>query len=251
MRGALDGGAELAAPQLLRWGTSCRRSNATTPARLKPTQRAERYRSEVAGPERGHLADALYRLQRYSGRRTVLRSQGAGVSGIFGSALERAARARQGAREALAAADERSDVRLARILDAQHAKRCGFDGCLNRPQEALAISSIRSDRPRHRPAGGAAARSASTPQHAKGKLTARERIELLLDEGSFEEFDMFVEHRCTDFGMEKTRSGRRRRHRLGHDQRPRRLRLRQGLHRVRRLAVGAHARRSPRSRTWR
>ena len=38
-------------------------------------------------------------------------------------------------------------------------------------------------------------------QHAKGKLTARERIELLLDPGSFEEFDMFVEHRCADFGM--------------------------------------------------
>jgi propionyl-CoA carboxylase beta chain len=42
-------------------------------------------------------------------------------------------------------------------------------------------------------------------QHAKGKLTARERIDLLLDEGSFEEFDMFVAHRCTDFGMEKDR----------------------------------------------
>ncbi len=40
-------------------------------------------------------------------------------------------------------------------------------------------------------------------QHAKGKLTARERIELLLDEGSFEEWDMFVEHRCVDFGMDK------------------------------------------------
>jgi len=40
-------------------------------------------------------------------------------------------------------------------------------------------------------------------QHAKGKLTARERIELLLDDGSFEEYDMFVEHRCTDFGMAK------------------------------------------------
>ena len=38
-------------------------------------------------------------------------------------------------------------------------------------------------------------------QHAKGKLTARERIDLLLDEGSFEEFDMFVEHRATEFGM--------------------------------------------------
>jgi len=42
-------------------------------------------------------------------------------------------------------------------------------------------------------------------QHAKGKLTARERIELLLDEGSFEEYDTFVAHRCTDFGMEKDR----------------------------------------------
>src|SRR5512137_2414837 len=41
--------------------------------------------------------------------------------------------------------------------------------------------------------------------HAKGKLTARERIDLLLDEGSFEEFDMFVEHRSHDFGMEAQR----------------------------------------------
>ncbi len=40
-------------------------------------------------------------------------------------------------------------------------------------------------------------------QHKRGKLTARERIELLLDENSFEEFDMYVEHRCTDFGMEE------------------------------------------------
>ena len=48
-------------------------------------------------------------------------------------------------------------------------------------------------------AGGGEKRVAA--QHAKGKLTARERIELLLDDGSFEEFDMFVTHRCTDFGM--------------------------------------------------
>ena len=40
-------------------------------------------------------------------------------------------------------------------------------------------------------------------QHAKGKYTARERIAMLLDEGSFEEMDMFVEHRCTNFGQEK------------------------------------------------
>ncbi len=40
-------------------------------------------------------------------------------------------------------------------------------------------------------------------QHAKGKLTARERLELLLDPGTFEEWDMFVEHRCVDFGMDE------------------------------------------------
>ncbi len=38
-------------------------------------------------------------------------------------------------------------------------------------------------------------------QHGKGKLTARERIEVLLDEGSFEEYDMYVTHRAVDFGM--------------------------------------------------
>ena len=41
-------------------------------------------------------------------------------------------------------------------------------------------------------------------QHEKGKLTARERLALLLDAGSFEEFDMFVQHRCTNFGMDAT-----------------------------------------------
>ena len=39
-------------------------------------------------------------------------------------------------------------------------------------------------------------------QHREGRLTARERIDILLDEGSFEELDQLVEHRCTDFGME-------------------------------------------------
>ena len=40
-------------------------------------------------------------------------------------------------------------------------------------------------------------------EHSKGKCTARERITMLLDEGSFEELDMFVTHRCTNFGLEK------------------------------------------------
>ena len=42
-------------------------------------------------------------------------------------------------------------------------------------------------------------------QHKRGKLTARERIDLLLDHGSFEEFDMFVQHRCVDFGMDNSK----------------------------------------------
>ena len=49
--------------------------------------------------------------------------------------------------------------------------------------------------------GGGEKRIAS--QHAKGKYTARERIDMLLDEGSFEELDMFVTHRCNNFGLEK------------------------------------------------
>jgi acetyl-CoA carboxylase carboxyltransferase component len=42
-------------------------------------------------------------------------------------------------------------------------------------------------------------------QHQNGRFTARERVEMLLDEGSFEEFDLFKTHTCTDFGMEKNR----------------------------------------------
>ncbi len=52
----------------------------------------------------------------------------------------------------------------------------------------------------HAREGGGAKRIEA--QHARGKLTARERIELLLDPDSFEEYDMFVEHRCVDFGMQ-------------------------------------------------
>ena len=51
--------------------------------------------------------------------------------------------------------------------------------------------------------GGGTKRIAA--QHAKGKLTARERLELLLDEDTFEEWDMFVEHRSHDFGMADNR----------------------------------------------
>jgi propionyl-CoA carboxylase beta chain len=67
-------------------------------------------------------------------------------------------------------------------------------------KEMLARLDARRERAR---LGGGKERIAA--QHAKGKLTARERIELLLDHDSFEEFDMFVEHRCDDFGMEETK----------------------------------------------
>jgi propionyl-CoA carboxylase beta chain len=52
-------------------------------------------------------------------------------------------------------------------------------------------------------AGGGRARIDA--QHAKGRLTARERLDILLDPGSFEELDMYVEHNCTEFGMPETR----------------------------------------------
>src|SRR6186713_1043916 len=62
------------------------------------------------------------------------------------------------------------------------------------------IQELEAKRSRARLGGGEKRIAA---QHAKGKLTARERIELLLDEGTFEEWDMFVEHRSHDFGMDR------------------------------------------------
>lgn len=64
------------------------------------------------------------------------------------------------------------------------------------------LEELRRRREASRLGGG---EKAIEKQHAKGKLTARERLDLLLDPGSFVEIDAFVEHRCTDFGMEKKR----------------------------------------------
>jgi propionyl-CoA carboxylase beta chain len=61
------------------------------------------------------------------------------------------------------------------------------------------ITELEHKRDRARDGGGIKRIEA---QHGKGKLTARERLEVLLDPDSFEEYDMFVEHRCTNFGME-------------------------------------------------
>ena len=64
------------------------------------------------------------------------------------------------------------------------------------------LEKLEERRERARAGGGQARIEA---QHKRGKLTARERLELLMDKGSFEEFDMFVEHRSAEFGMEKSR----------------------------------------------
>ena len=74
-------------------------------------------------------------------------------------------------------------------------------------------------------------------QHAKGKYTARERIAQLLDEGSFEELDMFVTHRCTNFGQDKKHIlGNRFRHNRGTSC----IRFRTRLHRLWRFSFRNH-----------
>src|SRR5215208_8124737 len=65
-------------------------------------------------------------------------------------------------------------------------------------QMATMIEELEKRRERARLGGGEKRIAA---QHAKGRLTARERLSVLLDPGSFEEYDMFVEHNCSDFGM--------------------------------------------------
>src|SRR5947209_18544631 len=64
------------------------------------------------------------------------------------------------------------------------------------------LEKLEERRERARAGGG---RARIDAQHKRGKLTARERLELLMDKGSFEEFDMFVESRSAEFGMEKTK----------------------------------------------
>src|SRR5437763_7869320 len=64
------------------------------------------------------------------------------------------------------------------------------------------LEKLEERRERARAGGG---ESRIEAQHKRGKLTARERLELLMDKNSFEEFDMFVEHRSAEFGMEKAK----------------------------------------------
>ncbi len=72
----------------------------------------------------------------------------------------------------------------------------------NRPHSSALIGELERRRALAQEGGGPERRDR---QHTAGKLSARERIALLLDEGSFEETDEFVTHRCTDFGMESQR----------------------------------------------
>src|SRR5689334_22516583 len=67
----------------------------------------------------------------------------------------------------------------------------------------MAQSRLEEVRERHARAEAGGGVERKQRQHAEGKLSARERIDLLLDEGSFEELDELVTHRCRDFGMEK------------------------------------------------
>src|SRR5512133_3791309 len=75
------------------------------------------------------------------------------------------------------------------------------EAAANTPGDGGTLPTLAELRARTRRAeeGGGAERRER--QHREGKLTARERIELLLDDGSFEELDKLVEHRCIDFGM--------------------------------------------------
>jgi propionyl-CoA carboxylase beta chain len=75
-----------------------------------------------------------------------------------------------------------------------------FDAASHRSAMQEIIEQLDKRRAEARMGGG---QKRIEAQHAKGKLTARERLDVLLDEGSFEEYDMFVTHRSTEFGMEK------------------------------------------------
>ena len=129
--------------------------------------------------------------------------------------------------------------------------RGGRLGCARPPPGDAARGGARDRRHERRAGSHRVARGDAPPsrlgggqerieqQHAKGKLTARERLELLLDAGSFVEFDAFVvasQPRLRPGGA--AHPGRRRGHRPRHDRRPPRLRLQPGLHGLRRLALG-------------
>src|ERR1700738_3773889 len=94
------------------------------------------------------------------------------------------------------------DESLPSNADACYGFCAGVRAGLDRAGMKAILEKLEERRVRARAGGGQARIDA---QHKRGKLTARERLELLMDKGSFEELDMFVEHRATDFGMDKTK----------------------------------------------
>jgi propionyl-CoA carboxylase beta chain len=94
---------------------------------------------------------------------------------------------------------------LPRYLYRPCCKRRGSLRDSRKQEQKLMLAVIEALETRRRGAKLGGGKKRIEAQHGRGKLTARERIELLLDKGSFEEFDMFVEHRSVEFGMEKTK----------------------------------------------
>src|SRR5438105_4937822 len=88
------------------------------------------------------------------------------------------------------------------VMDLTARSRHGRRQAHGREALATTIEELEKRRELARLGGGEKRVAA---QHAKGRLTARERLSVLLDAGSFEEYDMFVEHNCNDFGMEEQR----------------------------------------------
>ena len=143
-------------------------------------------------------------------------------------------RARTRCRDTLRDVREAAHRAVGRGAHAARPLRAHVEQSRNRSMHDI-IQQLEAKRAQARLGGGEKRIAA---QHAKGKLTARERLELLLDEGTFEEWDMFVEHRSHDFGMADNKiAGRRRRHRLRNDQRPPGVRVQPGLHGLRRRAL--------------
>lgn len=97
---------------------------------------------------------------------------------------------------------------VSRIMDSPKSAVFSLEGTISRrwaadgsSQHTLAVrKKIEETREKAKLGGGA---NRIEAQHKKGKLTARERVNLLCDQGSFVEYDMFAEHDCADFGMEK------------------------------------------------
>jgi hypothetical protein len=112
--------------------------------------------------------------------------------------------------------------------------------CARRGSSVRGVTSMHEKiedlRARRETAYHAGSERAVERQHAKGKMLARERIEYLLDDGSFHELDLLARHRAHGRGPRRAAVHRRCDHRVGHGRRPQGVRVQPGLHGVRRRA---------------